>query len=73
MPDDVVEDLKRLAPTLGYAGYQPLIRAYIGKGLRVDLARLDDGSVPRLIASLKRRGVAESVIRQALAETGQQN
>ena len=72
MPEDVVEDLKRVAPTLGYAGYQPLIRSYIGKGLRVDLARLDDeGSVPRLIASLKRRGVAESVIRQALAETGQ--
>jgi hypothetical protein len=71
MPEDVVEDLKRIAPTLGYAGYQPLIRSYIGKGLRVDLARLDEGSVPRLIASLKRRGVAESVIRQALAETGQ--
>lgn len=71
MPEDVVEDLKRVAPTLGYAGYQPLIRSYIGKGLRVDLARLDEGAVPRLIASLKRRGVAESVIRQALAETGQ--
>jgi hypothetical protein len=71
MPEDVVEDLKRVAPTLGYAGYQPLIRSYIGKGLRVDLARLDEGSVPRLIESLKRRGVAESVIRQALAETGQ--
>ena len=71
MPEDVVEDLKRVAPTLGYAGYQPLIRSYIGKGLRVDLARLGEGSVPRLIASLKRRGVAESVIRQALAETGQ--
>ncbi|MBK7904603.1 MAG: hypothetical protein IPJ97_18025 [Proteobacteria bacterium] len=71
MPEDVVEDLKRVAPTLGYAGYQPLIRSYIGKGLRADLARLDEGSVPRLIASLKRRGVAESVIRQALAETGQ--
>jgi hypothetical protein len=71
MPLDVVEDLKRVAPTLGFAGYQPLIRSYIGKGLRVDLARLDEGSVPRLIASLKRRGVAESVIRQALAETGQ--
>ena len=71
MPEDVVEDLKRVAPTLGYAGYQPLIRSYIGKGLRVDLARLNEGSVPRLIASLKRRGVAESVIRQALAETGQ--
>jgi hypothetical protein len=58
IPEDVVEELKRLAPTLGFAGYQPLIRAYIGKGLRVDLARMDEGSVPRLIASLKRRGVA---------------
>ena len=51
MPEDVVEDLKRVAPTLGFAGYQPLIRAYIGKGLRIDLARLGEGSVPRLIAS----------------------
>ena len=71
MPEDVVEDLKRVAPTLGYAGYQPLIRSYIGKGLRADLARLDEESVPHLIASLKRHGVDESVIRQALAETGQ--
>ncbi len=58
-------------PTLGFAGYQPLIRAYIGKGLRIDLARLDEGSVPRLIASLKRKGVADSLIQQALAETDQ--
>jgi hypothetical protein len=71
MPEDVVEDLKRVAPTLGFAGYQPLIRAYIGKGLRIDLARLDEGSVPRLIASLKRKGVANSLIQQALAETDQ--
>ena len=35
MPEDVVEDLKRVAPTMGFAGYQPLIRAYIGKGLRM--------------------------------------
>jgi hypothetical protein len=69
MPEDVVEDLKRVAPSLGFAGYQPLIRAYIGKGLRADLARLDDGSMPRLIANLKRRGVADSLIQQALAET----
>jgi uncharacterized DUF497 family protein len=69
--EDVVEDLKRVAPTLGFAGYQPLIRAYIGKGLRIDLARLDEGSVPRLIASLKRKGVTDSLIQQALAETDQ--
>jgi hypothetical protein len=61
MPEDVVEDLKR----------QPLIRAYIGKGLRIDLAHLDEGSVPRFIASLKRKGVADILIQQALAETDQ--
>ncbi len=30
MPEDVVEDLKRIAPRLGFSGYQPLMRAYIG-------------------------------------------
>jgi hypothetical protein len=39
--------------------------------LRIDLARLDEGSVPRLIASLKRKGVADSLIQLALAETDQ--
>ena len=32
MPEDVIEDLKRIAPLLGFSGYQPLARAYIGKG-----------------------------------------
>jgi len=41
MADDVVEDLKRIAPRLGFSGYQPLMRAYIGQGLRQDLARLE--------------------------------
>lgn len=40
MPEDVIEDLKRLAPILGVTGYQPLIRAYIGQGLRADMERL---------------------------------
>ena len=34
MPADVVEDLKRLAPVLGFSGYQPLIRACVGQCLR---------------------------------------
>lgn len=40
IPEDVLEDLKLVAPWLGFSGYQPLIRAYIGQGLRADLARL---------------------------------
>ena len=40
IPDDVVEDLKNIAPRLGFSGYQPLIRAYIGQALRADLERV---------------------------------
>jgi hypothetical protein len=68
IPEDVVEDLKRVAPLLGFSGYQPLIRAYIGQGLRVDLERFESEIVTALIASLKRRGVSEEVIDQALSE-----
>ena len=53
MPEDVIEDLKRLAPLLGFSGYQPLARAYIGQGLRADLERLEGDTVSALIASVK--------------------
>ncbi len=68
MPEDVVEDLKKIAPLLGFSGYQPLIRAYIGQGLRVDLERFDDETVTALVASLKRRGVSDMLIEEALNE-----
>ncbi|HLP91161.1 MAG TPA: hypothetical protein VK184_21605 [Nostocaceae cyanobacterium] len=68
MPEDVVEDLKRIAPILGFSGYQSLIKAYVGQGLRKDLERLDDNTVNALIASLKRRGVSDDIINEALAE-----
>ena len=68
MPEDVIEDLKRLAPALGHSGYQPLMRAYVGRGLREDLARLDDAGVEALVKNLRRRGVDEAVLAQAVAE-----
>jgi predicted transcriptional regulator len=68
IPEDVVEDLKKLAPLLGFSGYQPLIRAYIGQGLRVDLERFESETVSALVASLKRRGVSAAVIDEALNE-----
>lgn len=68
IPEDVIEDLKRLAPLLGFSGYQPLIRAYIGQGLRVDLERFESQTVTALIASLKRRGVSDEIIEEALNE-----
>jgi predicted DNA binding CopG/RHH family protein len=68
MPEDVIEDLKKVAPLLGFSGYQPLIRAYIGQGLRVDLERFESETVTALVASLKRRGVSDAVIDEALSE-----
>lgn len=68
MPEDVIEDLKRIAPLMGFSGYQPLIRAYVGQGLRKDLERLDTDTISELVSSLKRRGVSQDVIEEALAE-----
>jgi hypothetical protein len=69
IPHDVVEDLKRVAPMLGFSGYQALIKAYIGQGLRADLERLEGGpQISALIESLRRSGVQEEVISSALAD-----
>lgn len=69
MPGDVVDDLKRIAPLLGFSGYQPLIRAYVGQCLRKDLERLDSDAVSDLVSNLKRKGVSQDLIEEALAET----
>jgi hypothetical protein len=69
MPEDVVDDLKSVAPRLGFSGYQPLLRAYVGQGLRRDLERLGgDVELSRFIDSLARHGVDETVIAEAMAE-----
>lgn len=38
--EDVVEDLKRVAPLKGMSGYQALIKFYVSQGLRKDLRDL---------------------------------
>ena len=68
MPEDVVEDLKYVAPALGYSGYQPLMRAYVGRGLREDLERLENPDSDALLASLGRRGIDEKVLAEAIAD-----
>jgi hypothetical protein len=68
LPDDVIGDLKLLAPVLGFSGYQPLIRAYIGQGLRKDMSRLENDQMEAIAQGLRRRGVNESVIAEAFAE-----
>ena len=69
LPQDIVVDLKRVAPQLGFSGYQPLIRTYIGQGLRQDLVRLENTpSLDEFISTLRRHGVDEQVITEVLAE-----
>lgn len=69
MPEEVIDDLKRIAPLLGFSGYQPLMRAYIGQGLRSDLKRLEaNPEISNLIEGLRRRGVKEEIIASAMAE-----
>ncbi len=68
IPEDVIADMKAIAPTLGFSGYQPLIRAYIGQGLRKDLARLENDQVKLVVESLRRHGVDDQVIAEAIAE-----
>ena len=61
--------LNRVAPMLGFSGYQALIKAYIGQGLRVDLERLEGGVyISALIESLRKKGVKDEIISSAMAE-----
>jgi hypothetical protein len=70
MPEDIIDDLKQVAPLLGFSGYQPLMRAYIGQGLRADLAKLEqDTEVSRLMESLRQQGVSDEVLATAVSQS----
>ena len=71
IPADVVDDLKGMAPELGFAGYQPLIRAYISEGMRRDEQKLAFAPARRLAEALKARGVDPKLVDAVLAETGE--
>ena len=68
MPEDLVDELKEIAPTVGFSGYQPLIRAYIGQGLRRDLATLENSQMHLLTESLRKQGISDQVISVAMAD-----
>ena len=68
MPVDLIEDLKRVAPRKGFSGYQALVRAYVGAGLREDLERYDSPPLDSLLKRLRDEGVSEATLRKALAK-----
>jgi len=73
MPEDVIEDLKALAPLLGFSGYQPLIRTYVGQGMRKDQKRLATDRLGGVVAALRRRGISEELIAEAIAEADERS
>ncbi|HEY5211483.1 MAG TPA: hypothetical protein VIJ38_00510 [Acidobacteriaceae bacterium] len=70
IPEHVIEDLKEIAPMLGFSGYQGLIKAYISQGLRKDLEKLEGSNLAALTESLRKQGVADEAISAAIAEAG---
>ena len=68
IPVDVVDDMKRVAPQLGFSGYQALLKTYVGQGLREDLEKLENSNVTALVSSLKKHGVSDNIINEALAD-----
>jgi uncharacterized DUF497 family protein len=68
IPADVVESLKAVAPMRGFTAYQTLLKSYISEGLRRDEAQVDQHTARRLAEALKRRGVAERVLQEAMKE-----
>ncbi len=70
IPENVIEDMKEIAPMLGFSGYQALIKAYISQGLRKDLEKLEGSQVVALTESLRKQGVSDEKISAAIAEAG---
>jgi hypothetical protein len=68
IPVDAVESMKLIALRRGFSGYQALLKTYVGEGLRRDEAQYASGEAKRLIDALKRRGVPENVLQEAVLE-----
>ena len=70
LPEDVLDDLQRIAPLTGFSHAEALIRSYIGQGLRKDLEKSEQSpDVSSLIESLRRKGVKDEILADAISET----
>lgn len=46
LPEDLIDDLERIAAARGHSGYQALLQAYVGQGLRRDLEAVERPDSP---------------------------
>jgi hypothetical protein len=70
VPESAIETLKEIAPSMGFSGYQGLIKAYISEGLRRDTEKLEGFQLKALTESLRKQGVADEAISAAIEEAG---
>ncbi|MBK6999738.1 MAG: hypothetical protein IPH35_07170 [Rhodoferax sp.] len=68
IPVDVVESMKAIAPRRGFTGYQTLLKLYLSDGLRRDEALFMSDPTSRLMEVLKKHGVAQTVLDEAMKE-----
>lgn len=68
MPEDVIADMKRIAPLKGFSGYQTPMRSYVGAGLREDLERFEGSAIGKFIDKLRESGVPEETLTKAASE-----
>lgn len=74
LPGTMINQCRRLAPILGFSGYQPLIRSYIAQGLGRDWPRVAlDEDVPQLLSMLRELGVEEEILAQAVEQMESEN
>ena len=66
-----VNNLKKVAPLKGFSGYQGLLRAYVGAGLRKDLVRMEGSAVAQLIEKHRADSVPEAILNKATSSLKQ--
>ena len=69
IPVDAVESMKAIAPRKGFSGYQTLLKSYVSDGLRRDEALYASDAIERLARALKKRGVSDRILDEAMRET----
>lgn len=65
LPRQMIDELKEIAISKGFSGYQGLIRYYVSQGARKDLEEMDAPNLENVARSLKQHGVSKKVIDQA--------
>ena len=61
--------MKAIAPHKGFSGYQALLKSYISEGLRRDEALYASDAVERLARALKKRGVPDKILDEAMRDS----